>query len=102
MALVIPPFSSNLVRTLWVRSQLTLIGKSYSSIARDHGWTPEAVRVALHKAMDAQERAIADALGVAQRDLFPDRFDASGNRLHHVRKPTDSRTSPHVKNHEAA
>ena len=28
----------------------------------EHGWTAEAVRVALHKPMDAQERAIAEDL----------------------------------------
>jgi lambda repressor-like predicted transcriptional regulator len=34
---------------------------------------------------DPQEKAIAEALGIRQELLFPERFDADGIRLHPVK-----------------
>ena len=101
--IVIPPYrGNNQARSLWVMSALRLSGQSFASIGREHGWSGTVVRNAMHMPLDAQERAIAEALGVTQQELFPERYDAHGNRLHHVRKNRRASTESHVKNTEAA
>lgn len=98
----LPTFSSAFHRTLWVQAELRSRGKSFASIARDHGWSRGAVRYAMSNPSDPQERAIAAALGVEQRALFSERYDLFGHRLHRVVKDTDPGDSGNVKTDEAA
>ena len=70
-----PTFASDFERSVWVQATLKLAHKSFASIAREHGWHRTAVGQAMYRASDPQEKAIAEALGVAQRALFPERFE---------------------------
>lgn len=71
-------------RRAWVQMQLRWRGESFSSLARQHGVSREAVSQALLIPSYSLECAIAKALGLDARDLFPERYDASGRRLHRV------------------
>lgn len=75
-------------RALWVGAQLKMRGSSLSGLARDKGWAHQTVRFALHSPSYPQEKAIADALGLEVRDLFPERY-RDGNRIHSVRSKAE-------------
>jgi Ner family transcriptional regulator len=82
----IPRFTDSRARRIWVKAQLEILGKSFASIAREHGWHRNAVSSAMMVPLAAQERAIAEALGTTAEELFPERYDAeTGVRLHAVR-----------------
>lgn len=73
-------------RVLWVGMQLKLRGTSLAKLARDNGWGKQAMYFALRAPSYPQEQVIAEALGVTVRDLFPERYDSKGNRIHPIRK----------------
>lgn len=98
----LPDFLSARDRTIWVKARLEQLGTSFSAIARAHGWSPQSVAAAMRSPSDPQEKAVAAALGVSQRALFPERFDAEGTRYHAVRNNKASEKSHNVKNKTAA
>ncbi len=98
----LPTFTDTRARSIWVQAQLKLAGTSFAAIGRAHGWTRRAVAAAMTNACDPQEKAIAAVLGVSQRDLFPERYDRTGKRLHHVRQHTGRDDADNVKHDEAA
>ena len=75
-------------RAKWVQYQLKLRGKSFASIARSHGWSRYAVRACLHVPSYPQEVAVAEALGITPLQLFPERYDQDGTRLHRIQPKT--------------
>jgi lambda repressor-like predicted transcriptional regulator len=97
----LPTFADLRARTLWVQAALRHKGSSFAAIGRKHGWHRMTVRQAMFHALDAQERAIAEELGVTQQALFPERYDVQGNRLHHVFK-NSRRAGPHNVNTQDA
>lgn len=72
-------------RTAWVKVQLFLRGKSFASIATEQGVSRAAVSQAMRMASDDLEKAIAQTIGLEQRELFFDRYAPDGTRLHPVR-----------------
>ncbi|HVJ53487.1 MAG TPA: helix-turn-helix domain-containing protein [Aliidongia sp.] len=98
----LPTFTDARERSIWVQAQLRLVGSSFAAIARLHGWSRRAVANAMLNASNPQEQAIADMLGLSQRELFPERYDRAGKRLHHVRQNTAPRVTGNVKHDEAA
>jgi lambda repressor-like predicted transcriptional regulator len=70
--------------------QLRLKHQNFSTIARDNGWHRQQVSMAMHIPCYPQEKAIADALGITVRELFPERYDEDGTRLHAVRENSNS------------
>lgn len=65
-------------------------GLSLRALARELGVTHQAVGAALMAPSVRIEQAIADALDIAVTDLFPERFDDCGNRLHLTRPANSS------------
>jgi Ner family transcriptional regulator len=98
----LPPFANARERTIWVQAQLRLSGKSFASIGRANGWGRGSVSAAMKIPSYPQEVALAEALGVSPRDLFPERYDLTGQRLHLVRQNTGCDDDGNVKHHEAA
>lgn len=98
----LPTFADPRERTIWVQAQLKLAGTSFAAIGRANGWSRRAVAAAMTNACDPQEKAIAAALGVTQQQLFPERYDRTGKRLHHVRQNTGRDGADNVKHDEAA
>ncbi|NYZ12852.1 hypothetical protein HL658_09835 [Azospirillum sp. RWY-5-1] len=81
----IPKFQTPREREIWVQAALKLRGKSMARIARDKGWTRNAIYRAFEAPSFPQEQAIADALGVTPMDIFPERYGPDGERLHLIR-----------------
>jgi len=83
------PTSSPHERALWVGAQLKMRGTSLARLARENGWAAQTLYFALRSPSYPQEKAIADALGLQVRDLFPERYGRDGNRIHSVRSKAD-------------
>lgn len=73
-------------RAIWVEYQLKLRRKTFASVARDCGCGRGTIRRALFLPSAPQEKALADAIGLTVQQLFPDRYDSEGNRLHFERE----------------
>lgn len=80
-------------RSLWVLGQLRLRGESFASIGLKHGKSRYAARMAMFQPSAEMEKALADALDLKPRELFPERYDARGRRLHQVREPKAQRSA---------
>ncbi|MCA1974826.1 MAG: helix-turn-helix domain-containing protein [Caenispirillum sp.] len=89
-------------RQLWVSMQLKLRGKTLAGLARDNGWGKQTMYFAMRSPSYPQEQVIADALGIAVRDLFPERYDAIGNRIHPIRSKADGDPESNVEGLAAA
>jgi len=83
--LSIPPRHPR-ARRAWVVFRLKLKGSSLSAVARKHGVSPQAVSNALDSPSAPIEAALAAELEVDVQQLFPERFDANGNRLIYTRE----------------
>lgn len=78
------------VRRAWVIYQLRVRGLSLSQLAKEVGVSQQAMSEALMRPSSHLEPVIAEALGVAVEQLFPERFGAAGNRLFREREPQRS------------
>ncbi len=65
-------------RREWIKARLRLAGYTLGDIARQSGLSRTAAQQALWKAYPRMERAIADGLGMAPEEIWPERYDASG------------------------
>lgn len=92
------------IRRAWVVYQLRIRGLSFGSLARDSGVSRQAISNALLMPSSHLEEIIAEAIGLTAQELFPERFDATGRRLHRTRSPErNTRANPdNVKTGEAA
>jgi len=72
-------------RSIWVQGRLRLHASSFAAIARGLGISARAVGQAMFMPNHRVERALAAALGLEPRQLFAERYDAAGRRLHAVR-----------------
>jgi Ner family transcriptional regulator len=57
-----------------LKALIRMRGKSMAELSRDHGYSDEAVRIALMKPWPAVERIIADWLETEPWELWPDRY----------------------------
>lgn len=69
----------------WIIWQLRLRGYSLRRIAAEEGTSIQSVSYALGNPSAALEEAIAARLDRTPQELFPERFDARGHRIHIVR-----------------
>ncbi|MGH6883218.1 MAG: helix-turn-helix domain-containing protein [Hypericibacter sp.] len=94
---MIPPLTASdvpkepAIRRAWIIFQLRIRGWSLSDIAREMGIAPQSARGALLEPSAHVERALAKKLGLRVQDLFHDRYDPTGRRLHRTRGPDPSR-----------
>lgn len=77
-------------RRAWVIYQLRVRGLSLSQLAADIGVSQQAMSEALMRPSSHIEPVIAKAIGVSVEQLFPERYDAAGNRLFREREPQRS------------
>jgi len=84
-------------RKLWVQMHLRLRGLSLAQIARDNGWSHQAVVNALHQPSYPQEAAIAAALDAPVEAVFHERYDHTGRRLHPRKKRSNTAAACNVK-----
>jgi len=83
---------------------LRLRGRSLRSLALKEGVTAQAMGAALMAPNSHLEPVIAAALGLRPCDLFPERFNAAGERIARIRpiQRTTHRQSRNVESGEAA
>ena len=74
-------------RAAWVLYQLRLKGKSFKSVGAELGISNSNLRDALFRPNWRAERKLAETLNIPIEELFPERYDAMGNRLIEVRYP---------------
>jgi Ner family transcriptional regulator len=77
-------------RRAWLLYQLRIRGKSFRSLAAEAGVSPQAVTHAILNPSSYLEPLIAEAIGLTAPELFPERFDPTGRRLHQTREPQRS------------
>jgi len=63
-------------RRVWIKAMLELRGSSFAAIARELGVTRGAVRHVQDGPYPKMERAIAEKLGLAPEDIWPERYNA--------------------------
>ena len=70
---------------------LALVGKSkyrfFTNISKKYGVSPERMRAALRRPQKGAEIAISKAIDIPLHILWPDRWDANGERLVHRGQP---------------
>ena len=71
-------------RRAWIVVQLRARGLSLGSLSLRDGFSRNYFNQALYRPLFPAEVAIAEALGMTAAQLFPERFDRSGQRLHRV------------------
>lgn len=74
------------VRRAWLVYQLRLRGLTISELARREGVSRVAISRTMVMPNSHLEPVIARVLGVTPRELFAERFDVSGRRLHPTRE----------------
>lgn len=85
------------VRRVWVCGQLRLRGTSLRMLAQAEGVTHQAMSATLAAPNVHLEPVIAGALGLTPAQLFPERFDALGNRIVQTRAPQRSTAARRAK-----
>ena len=70
-------------RRLWARRELRKLGSSFVQLSRQHGRSQPWITFAFSRPNYPAEKALADALSIPIERLFPERYDAEGNRLHY-------------------
>ena len=83
-----------ITRRVWVGSQLKYRNTSYAQIARQEGVKPQSVYNAMLVSSSHLEKVLASALGLKVEELFPERFDETGQRIGYTRPPLRIRKSP--------
>lgn len=78
-------------RRAWVIYQLTLRGESLASVARRKEVSRQAMQKVLTQPYPKMEKALADFLGIAPHQLFPERYDR------HTGLPNRLRGRPRIK-----
>lgn len=70
------------VRRAWIAFKLQEAGSSFRALAAKLGCTPQALSMVAGGATAARlEAELAAAIGLTDRQLFPEHFDKSGRRL---------------------
>lgn len=67
---------------------------SLAALARQHGKPTSTVRKSLTKPLPAGNRVIAECLGLQLHELWPDWYDATGNRIRPSGKDRSSGPRP--------
>ena len=68
-----------------IKAAIRKSGTTMNGLARRHGYSVTAVRIALRRPWPAVEAIVAKHLGRAPKDIWPSRYDADGEPLRAVR-----------------
>lgn len=88
-------------RRAWVKYQIHMRGTSMAQIAADAGVSRQALYQAFHKTYPRMEKVIAEALDMAPKELWPERYDADGLPHYRMGRPKKS-TSKETQNNTGA
>lgn len=76
-----------------IKAAIRISGTTLSQLSVEHGYAREAVRISLRKPWPAVEAIVAARLGRPPHEIWPTRYDASGNSLR--RPPGRPKSIPH-------
>lgn len=79
-----------------IKAQIRMRGQTLTALAIKNGLHESACRAALKRSQPEAERVISHYLNVPLHDLWPDRYDANGDRIRHVR---DDNNHEHSESH---
>ncbi|MBC7908371.1 MAG: helix-turn-helix domain-containing protein [Rhodospirillaceae bacterium] len=82
------------MRRVWICAQLRIKGNSLRKLAQREGVSHQAMSAALMTPNVHLEPVVAGALGLTPQQLFPERFDHTGNRICRTRVPQRSTQIP--------
>jgi Ner family transcriptional regulator len=74
-------------RHAWVIYQVTLQGRSLAQIADNAGVSRQCLYQVFRRTYPRMEKVVAEALGMAPADLWPERYDADGLPLYRMGRP---------------
>jgi lambda repressor-like predicted transcriptional regulator len=80
------PKNDPVARRAWVIGRLHGQGITAADIAVREGVSPAAMSRVMTEPNSHLEEVIAKAIGLSARELFPERFDADGNRRFRTRE----------------
>lgn len=79
-------------RTVWdkhaIKAEIYRRGETLSGLALKNGLPEASIRVSLDRPFPKADPVIARFLGLPLHELWPDRYDAQGNRFTFVNKLT--------------
>lgn len=86
--------------TVWhpelIKAAIAMRGSTLTKLAQDNKLDPSAVRAALLRPQPKADKVISKFLGFPLHELWPDRYDESGERIRHVRdENTHERPAAH-------
>jgi len=84
-------------RRAWIIYQVSLLGRSLAQIADDAGVSRQCLYQVFNRTYPRMEKVVADALGLAPKELWPERYDADGLPIYRMGRPKKS-ASKQVKN----
>lgn len=76
-------------RRAWIIYQVNLQGRSLAQVARDAGVTRVCLYQVFNKTYPRMEKVVADALGMAPAELWPERYDADGLPIYRRGRPAN-------------
>ncbi len=68
-----------------IKAAIAMRGMTLTLLATKHGLNPSACRQSLQRPQPKADRVISEFLGVPLCKLWPDRYDANGDAIRHVR-----------------
>lgn len=82
--------ASNQKLRAWIIYQFTLQGRSLAQVADRAGVSRQCIYQVFNKTYPRMEKVIAEALGIAPSELWPNRYDADGLPIYRRGRPIGS------------
>jgi Ner family transcriptional regulator len=74
-----------------IKAEIRMRGMTLTQLSLDAGLGEGTCRAALQRCQPKGDLAISRFLGVSLHELWPDRYDSEGMRIHHVRDETTAK-----------
>lgn len=71
----------------WIKYQLRTNGSSFSTLAREHGVSRQAVQQVCYTSSPKWERLIAEQIGLSPEDIWPNRYTGCNTGVNIDDKP---------------
>lgn len=68
-------------RRIFIHRQLRRLGKTYSSICKEHGVPRHTLHTVYYKQVPRWEKVLANAIGLNPHDIWTERYDSEGYPL---------------------
>ena len=69
-----------------IKAALGRMGKTLASIERENNLNKNDLSVSFNRPFEKADRVLSKALGVPLYEIWPDRYDADGNRIRYIQR----------------